>query len=41
MDTAVGRVVAVLERAAMLDNTIILFFSDNGAQVRTYTSWHF
>ena len=30
MDDAVGRVLAALERAKLRDNTIVMFFSDNG-----------
>lgn len=30
MDRAVGRVIAALEKSGRLDNTVILFFSDNG-----------
>ena len=35
MDQGIGRLVATLERAGRLDNTLILFFSDNGASAET------
>lgn len=38
MDQAVGRVVAALERSGELDNTVIIFLSDNGAESR-YTQY--
>ncbi|MDR5815423.1 MULTISPECIES: arylsulfatase [unclassified Caballeronia] len=31
MDQGIGRIVAALERAGQLDNTVIIFLSDNGA----------
>ena len=37
MDTAVGRIVAQLERAEVLDNTLIWFMSDNGGLNRGAT----
>jgi arylsulfatase A-like enzyme len=34
LDEAVGQVVNAVEKAGIRDNTIIIFFSDNGAEVR-------
>lgn len=32
MDESVGRVIKALEQSSMLENSIIVFMSDNGAQ---------
>ncbi len=33
MDDGIGNIVQALNKRQMLDNTIILFFSDNGAPI--------
>lgn len=38
LDESVGRVVAALQNRYMLDNTIIVFMSDNGAPSKDVTS---
>ncbi len=35
MDTAVGRLVAALKQRGVLDNTLILFLSDNGGNAES------
>lgn len=38
LDESVGRVVSALQSRYMLDNTIIVFTSDNGAPSKDYSS---
>jgi arylsulfatase len=40
LDTAIGEVTGALEERGMLDNTLILFMSDNGGNAESGPPWH-